>query len=66
MKHSRKPFFPGEGEQEGEEVWGAGKVKETVYLHQLPRELIGEKLLFFLIVDGKGFFLLLQGLDFLE
>lgn len=45
---------------------GAEKIHETVYLHQFPGELIGEKLLFLLIVHREGFFLLLQGLDLLE
>lgn len=38
----------------------------AAYLHQFPGELIGEKLFFLLVIHGEGFFLLLQGLDFLE
>lgn len=58
---------PEEGE-EGMQVGGMEKSCElpAAYLHQFPGELIGEKLFFLLVIHGEGFFLLLQGLDFLE
>lgn len=40
--------------------------EKIIYLHQFSRELISEELFFLLIINSKGFFLLLQSLNFLE
>lgn len=36
------------------------------HLHELPGQIIGEELLFFLIVDGESLLLLLQSLNLLK
>lgn len=36
------------------------------HLHELPGQVIGKELLFFLIVDGECLFLLLQSLNLLK
>lgn len=48
-------------------VWdGVSDDKSLTHLHEFPGQVIGEELLFLLIIDGERFLLLLKGLDLLE